>query len=179
MEITSRTQLIELMKHNGLPLIGVEVGVAEGIFSYELLKLGLEKLYMVDIWNRVPFIEGCASFSQEWHDQNYIDALERTKDYIDKRVVLKGFSYQVASEIPDESLGLVYIDGDHTYMGVKTDIESYYPKLVKDGIMAFHDFGNPTYGVNRAVQEFTRNEGIHRLIENGDINNLGAYIIKK
>jgi predicted O-methyltransferase YrrM len=33
----------------------------------------------------------------------------------------------------------IFIDADHTYEGVKKDYENYYPMLVKDGVMAFHD----------------------------------------
>lgn len=178
MEITTREDFPKLMKHLGLPMVVVECGTAEGIFSQEMYGWGLEKLYLIDIWERVPFISGCASFEQKWHDGNY----ERVKGLFGDKpnvVMLKGFTYKMANEIPDESCGLIYVDADHTYDGVKADIEVFYKKLVKGGIMAFHDFGNPSYGVNRAVQEFTRNEGLYHLIEDGDINNLGAYIIKK
>jgi len=178
MTIECRRDLVELMKDLKLPLIAAEVGVADGLFSQELLTKGIEKLYMVDLWERVPFIDGMASWDDDFHANNYKEAMERVEDFKDKVVVLKGFSYKMAKEIEDESLGLVFIDGDHTYLGVKCDIEAYYPKLVKGGIMAFHDFGNEVYGVNRAVQEFTKNEGINILLENGEPSLWSAYIIK-
>jgi hypothetical protein len=178
MEIKSRTQLVELMKHLKLPLRAVEVGCAEGILSTEFLQMGIEKLFLVDIWETVPFIDGCASFEPEWHNKNYEGVKEKFKD--NKNVtILKGFSYKMADFIQDGSLGLVYIDGDHSYMGVKSDIQSYWPKLVEGGIMAFHDYENYSYGVNRAVQEFAKGEGIIRLEEDGKPENVGAYIIKK
>jgi predicted O-methyltransferase YrrM len=34
----------------------------------------------------------------------------------------------------------IFVDGDHTYEGVKRDIQAYYPLLAPGGIMAFHDF---------------------------------------
>lgn len=33
----------------------------------------------------------------------------------------------------------IFIDGDHTYEGVKQDYENYYPMLKDGGVMAFHD----------------------------------------
>lgn len=33
----------------------------------------------------------------------------------------------------------IYIDGDHSYEGVKSDFEAYWPKLKPGGIMSFHD----------------------------------------
>lgn len=179
MEIKSRTQLVGLMKELGLPLIACECGVAEGSFSLELLQLGIQKLYMIDLWENVPFISGCASFEQSWHDKNYNEVLERTKNYKDKIVLLKGFSYKMSDEIPDNSLGLVYLDAAHDYNSVKSDLLSFYPKLIYGGIMSGHDFGNESYEVDKAVREFTKGEGINVLEENGDINNMGFYFIKK
>jgi tetratricopeptide (TPR) repeat protein len=34
----------------------------------------------------------------------------------------------------------IFIDGDHTYEGVRQDIIDYYPLLVSGGIMMFHDY---------------------------------------
>lgn len=178
MQINSRVQLVELMRHFGLPLIAAEVGVAEGRLSKEFLNWGIEKLYLIDIWEKVPFIKGCGSFEQSWHDDNYSQVTERIKGNEDKVILLKGFSYKMAEQIPDESLGLVYVDGDHTYEGSRSDIDSYWPKLVPGGIMAFHDARNPTYGIERAIHDFTKGVGINELIEDGRIENIGVWIRK-
>lgn len=178
MQINSRVQIVELMKHFNLPLIAAEVGVAEGRLSKELLNWGIEKLYLIDIWEKVPFIKGCGSFEQNWHDDNYNQVLEKIKGNEDKVVLLKGFSYKMAENIPDESLGLVYIDGDHTYEGARADIDSYWSKLVPGGIMCFHDAANPTYGIQNAIHDFTKGIGINMLEEDGRIENKGAWIRK-
>ena len=179
MEIKSRTELVELMKHLNLPLVAAEIGVAEGIWSSELWSLGLKKLYLVDIWENVPFIDGCASFDQEWHDKNYLEVKERFFQNPNV-VILKGFSHKMANEIPDESLGMVYIDADHSYHGSKADLNVWSKKVAKGGIIAGHDYLNPNYGVNRAVQEFTRNEvEVHILEREEGIENAGFYFIKQ
>ena len=36
-------------------------------------------------------------------------------------------------------IDFLFIDGDHTYEGVKQDFEMYSPLLNKNGIIAFHD----------------------------------------
>jgi len=36
-------------------------------------------------------------------------------------------------------LSFLFIDGDHTYEGVKKDFEMYSPLVKKDEIIAFHD----------------------------------------
>jgi predicted O-methyltransferase YrrM len=38
-----------------------------------------------------------------------------------------------------EKVDLLFIDGDHTYEGVKKDFEMYSPLVRKGGIIAFHD----------------------------------------
>lgn len=180
MEIKSKIEIVELMKHLGLPLVAAEVGVAEGRWSLDLFKYGIEKLYLIDVWETVPFIEGCASWSQEWHDNNYKEMLKRIEPYKDKAVILKGFSYKMVNEIPDESLGLCYVDCDHTYLGTKADADLYWPKLVNGGIMMFHDYANPEYQVWKAVREFAAkfNLTINVLKENGDVVNYVAYVVK-
>ena len=177
MEIKTRSDFAKLLDSFGLPRIICEVGTAEGIFSTEIFGWGVEKLYLIDIWEQVPFIDGCASFDQEWHDNNYKQVVDKFWDKPNV-VILKGFSYKVAKEIPDESVSLVIIDADHTYQGTKADIKVFWPKLISGGIMYFHDFANPEYGVNRAVQEFTSNNGINILEEDGNVANIGCYIRK-
>lgn len=44
------------------------------------------------------------------------------------------------AEIPDESLDLVYIDGDHTLRGIVIDLISIYPKVKSGGFIGGDDF---------------------------------------
>lgn len=158
--------------------MAVELGVAEGIWATELYSLGLDKLFLVDVWEQHPELNGCATLDNIWHENNYMDVLRRFRDKPNV-ILLKGLSKEMANHIEDNSLGLVYVDADHSYEGVKEDIETYWPKLVTNGIMAFHDYENLGYGVNRAVKEFTKGEGIVVLKEGVDSSNWGAYFIKK
>jgi hypothetical protein len=69
-------------------------------------------------------------------------------------------SSEMAKQIPDNSLGLVHLDGDHSYAGVIDDLYAFYPKLVSGGIMSGHDMLMTHYGVERAVTEFTNRLGL-------------------
>jgi len=180
MEITHRTQLPDLLKHLGLPMIGAEIGVASGFNSLDLMRNGMEKLYCVDNWGTIEGVTGDGASSQEWHQGNYESTLKLLKPFGDKVTILKGMSVEMAKEIPDNSLGLLYHDGNHTYLGVKEDIEAYWAKLVENGIMAFHDYANTwDYGVKDAVDEFAEENGLEVfLIPEDKIEDAGAYIIK-
>jgi predicted O-methyltransferase YrrM len=70
---------------------------------------------------------------------------------------------------PDRLPDFIFVDGDHTYPGVRQDILDFYPLLAPGGIMMFHDYlpalddenrafilnhhGNAEPGIRRAVQE--------------------------
>lgn len=47
--------------------------------------------------------------------------------------------HQVESILKGEHLDFLFIDGDHTYDGVKQDFALYSPLVRKGGIVAFHD----------------------------------------
>ncbi len=165
--VKHRIDLVKLLKDLKLPLIGAELGCAEGYFSNDLLEQGLEKLFMVDAWQTLP-VKGDGGFPQDWHDANFKAALQRVEKHGTKAVVLRGLTAEMAKEVPDESLGLVYIDADHSYSGAMADILAWAPKLVPFGIMAFHDYLAPQYGVNRAVNEYARSKNyrVYNIPEN-------------
>jgi len=134
---------------------GVEIGVAEGLFSRDILNwpIKFRQFYMVDRWKCVSSQRGDASMSQEWHDRNYTQASEMARGYPEAKL-LQGSSIVVANFVDFESLAFVYVDGDHSFRGVMDDINVWYPKLRRGGVMAFHDYENENYGVRRAVQYF-------------------------
>ncbi len=52
------------------------------------------------------------------------------------------------------TLDFVFIDADHAYEAVKEDIQAWFPKMKKGGIMAGHDLNHVEFpGVRKAVRE--------------------------
>ena len=160
-----------------LKLPGAEVGSASGIFALVILSWGISKLYMIDIWEHIPSIQGMAGEPQSEHDRRYNEAVDRVKGY--PAVLMKGLSKNMAKRIPDGSLGFVYLDACHAEKDVFEDLETWVPKLVNGGVLAMHDYGDQNYGVKRAAQRFCNGKyQIHELIEDGRTENIGAYFIK-
>lgn len=71
--------------------------------------------------------------------------------YGSRLVAIQGLSEHVADQIPNSSVDLIFIDGNHTYEFVCRDIVKYSPKLKPTGLLTGHDIDYP--GVNRAVKE--------------------------
>lgn len=72
----------------------------------------------------------------------------------------EGDSSTVIATFPDNYFDWIYIDGDHSYEGVKRDIEKAYPKVKENGLLVFNDYTHWSpfemipYGIPRAVNEF-------------------------
>lgn len=179
MEVKHRLHLDKILRETGMIGDTVEVGVASGEFSLDMLKWDLGKHYLVDKFGHIPDIIGDGNYNDEWHLNNYNKTLERIGPYKDRAIILKGMSVDMANKVQDNSIVLVNIDADHTLLGIRSDIKAWWPKLKVGGIMCFHDF--LTYpGVNYEVNEFANNNGLElHLLPEDAIKDAGAYIIKK
>lgn len=134
-------------KTRGLTGTAAEVGTASGRTALPLLRM-FTKVYIVDLW--------------PWSEQDYRDCMATLSEYKDTFTVLRGLSWEMAEQIPDESLDYVYIDADHKYESIKKDLVAYYPKL-RSGVGAVasgHDYGAGHPGVNQAVDEFVVEMGL-------------------
>jgi hypothetical protein len=63
----------------------------------------------------------------------------------------------LVSTLSGRPIDFLFIDGDHTYNGVKRDFELYSPLVCKEGLIGFHDVAphvpDGTYGVRRLWDE--------------------------
>lgn len=94
-------------------------------------------------------------------DINYVARKIVDKDNL-RAIFITGDSTKVHAQF-NKPIHLLLIDGDHHYETVKQDIAGWIPKVVKDGIVVFHDYA-PTelnlrqfphlVGVRRAVDEW-------------------------
>src|SRR3989338_2899505 len=69
--------------------------------------------------------------------------------------VCRDFSQPAARRWPrDQKIRLLFIDGDHSYVGAKTDFLEWEPFVCKDGWIVFHDFSPAEFEVCEAVNDF-------------------------
>ena len=67
-----------------------------------------------------------------------IDLNHRSTERFDNATYITGNSHEVRNDI-DGKFDVIFIDGDHTYEGVKKDFELYSDLINKGGIICFHD----------------------------------------
>ena len=49
-------------------------------------------------------------------------------------------SSELIKSFPDNFFDFIYIDGDHSYKGAKSDLINYYAKVRRGGVLAGHDY---------------------------------------
>lgn len=119
-----------------------EVGVFRGMLAQRLLDRcpGLTRYYLIDPWRHLDDWNKPANSDDETFERFYDEALQRTKAYARKRVVLRGRTSDVVDQIPDGSLDLAYVDGDHTLRGITIDLVRLWPKIRPGGFLGGDDF---------------------------------------
>ncbi|CAK0779571.1 hypothetical protein CCP2SC5_920005 [Azospirillaceae bacterium] len=129
----------------------IEIGSNTGD-SIQLFALFFRELYCID-----AFIDD--GFMRRTGDDIYTMFLEKTAGSNIKLLHCKSsdaFKPPYLNSLP-LSVGLVYIDCDHSYNAVKQDIINSWPLIMEGGILAGHDYGLHGLGqdgVKPAVDEF-------------------------
>jgi hypothetical protein len=139
-------------------LTGAEIGVLNGKNSILFLEnLNIKKLYLIDPYKYYKGHDD-PKYKTKGYDEIanniYNNTRKSLKKYNKKIRFFRDLSENVANKIPNNSLDFVYIDGNHSYEYVKRDIELYWPKVKKGGIIGGDDLGLHQPGVLKAVSEF-------------------------
>ena len=166
---------------------GAEVGVWTGDFSAALLQaVKPRKLHLIDPWlymgdeaHRGALYGGRAARSQGDMDSIYDRVRGRFGDAIEEGAVEihRASSSDAAGELDDESLDWVYIDGDHRYAAVQSDLEIYASKLRSGGLLTGDDYGRAGWwedGVTGAVDDFVSATGWET-----EMIDRGQYVLRK
>lgn len=178
-KIRARNRLLGLLPKGGR---GVEVGVWRGDFSEVLLHaLDPMELHLVDPWKYLPeygeaLYGGAGARSQAEMDRLYRAVLDRFASDCRVRVHRRASS-RAAREFGDESLAWVYLDANHTYEEVHSDLDTWGPKVQPGGFLCGDDFGVPGWweeGVTRAVRATIRETTLQPVLLYG-----GQYALRK
>jgi predicted O-methyltransferase YrrM len=141
-----RVALLEMLPRHG---IVAEVGTDRGDFAAKIISIAQPRMlhvFEIDITRINP--DNLSAHVDDGTCQIHPgDASEQLRSF------------------PDESFDWIYIDADHSYEGVKRDINVASSKIKQGGLMIFNDYAvwsvtsMSRCGVAKAVNEFIINTG--------------------
>jgi hypothetical protein len=136
---------------------GVEIGVWKGdTFKYLLDNTDDLNLIGVDPYEPQPNNPGPEKWTKGenghlWNHRKYYNDMMEYCNVNRNGSIIKRYSIEASKTIDNESLDFVFIDGDHSYEAVKSDIIAWLPKVKKGGYIIGHDIHFDT--VVKAVTE--------------------------
>ena len=135
-------------------LLGVEIGVAEGLNSKRMLD-EFENLTLIGIDPFEGYKDWWGYVSAEYMSERETLAKENLKDHIESNrfTLLKKYSDSALEDLEDGKYDFVYVDGDHSYEWALHDMNKYWNKVKDGGILCGHD--RSLDGVRKALEEFT------------------------
>jgi len=142
----------------------VEVGSWKGHSITHLAKQMLLnnkkfKLFCVDIWNEWEFHTEFNNTTQHELLKDVRNSYEIFQENLklagvtDHITAIKLESLKAVGKFNDGEVDCVFLDADHSYKAVIDDIDAWMPKIRSGGILAGHDYNQPSCGVKKAVDE--------------------------
>lgn len=132
-------------------IIGAEVGVCLAASTELFMKNlpNIKKYYAIDSYPAYIDWNG-ASYSRERQDLMKKYAFDVLLPYKQKIEFVYEDSSTFAKTLDDNSLDFIFIDGDHSYEGFMKDLNNYFNKVKKGGIVSGDDIclSNISKGLN-------------------------------
>jgi len=151
-----RTFLFDMIPEGAVCL---EIGVWMGAFTKQIIrKSNPTELHLVDPW---LFRDGMKKYFDDQDDLEKV--YEGICERFEKRpniFIHRCTSDEAASGFLDNYFDWIYIDGDHSFEGVYSDLINYYPKVKKSGLVIGDDYGGKSKGVKKAVEKFCMEKDI-------------------
>ena len=129
----------------------VELGCYLGRSTRALGDNTLGKVLAVDDWMGADAGDYTRPLTPDLSAQMFAEFRANVEDLVDAGIVVPCRANHDDHGSLDLAPDMVFIDGDHSYMGCRRDILAWWPKVVVGGILCGHDAG---YGpVSRAVSD--------------------------
>jgi hypothetical protein len=150
----NRFDIVKEIKQNNI--IGMELGVAEGNFSYKMMES-----------KKFKFFYGVDSYDDFQHDDTeYKNTKNKLSKFSNYQLIRKTFELAL-DEFEDNSLDFIYIDGfAHTGNNGGKTLFQWIDKLKIGGICAGDDYHDDWPLVKKTVQYFTKKLNIKLYITN-------------
>lgn len=151
--------------------VGAEIGVMKGELSKQILSAWAGKLFMIDAWRHIP---GLVDYTNPDHNgqlDNMAHTFMSVYDFGERACIIREMSVAAANLFADGSLDFVYIDAGHDKKSVLEDLQAWYLKVKKGGLLIGDDYfdariylegvenSDTLIEVKSTVDEFAKNLG--------------------
>ena len=168
-QFDTRDEMIDQLIPSGGTI--VEIGVFQGDFAEVLAKTNPKHLHLVDCWEAGGTGSGDVDGNNMKHFSSGEELWKSVKaryEFYPNISIHRQYSSEFLKSLKDSSIDVIYINGDHSYKGVKEDLNNAFPKVKKGGWIMGHDYemnmkkANFVYefGVKQAVDEFCKEKGL-------------------
>lgn len=133
----------------------LEIGSYNGRSSHALAAGSMEnqaKLHFVDSWESMSHVYGFENDTLEKAEGRYVGFLQMLTKIpgVDSRTsVYRETSIEASKRFENESVDMIFIDGDHTTESVIQDVLHWLPKARK--LICGHDYSDTWHEVKRAI----------------------------
>jgi hypothetical protein len=137
------------------PIRVIEIGCAAGNNALDVLKnLNVTEYIIIDPYDK-------SETDYDDYDKSRLiamreEAKKKLRNYSDKLVWIYDFSDNAIGQI-EGKIDYIYIDGNHSYDFVRSDLENYSKLLAETFVFGGHDIDQP--GVTKAFVEFISKKG--------------------
>jgi hypothetical protein len=176
-----------LLKEMPTRSVCAEIGVYKGDFAERIMRIVRPReLHLIDPWTyetsadyRESWYGGEQGISQAHMDTIYQGVLQKFEMQIAAGTIRihRTRSEEASHRFSNEYFDWVYVDGNHLYEFVRSDLQHYWPKVKNGGYIAGDDYMEGCWwqgGVKKAVDEFTTG-GLRELLRIRD----GQFWIRK
>jgi predicted O-methyltransferase YrrM len=123
--------------------VGAWFGVSTSYMGRKIQESGKNiRFDVIDVWNAEQPDASLFRIVKEHNGDILFDFIQNMHDTGVLQVINPiRLNSSVACRLYNpETLDFVFIDADHSYQGVKTDITNFYPLIKKGGVIAGHDY---------------------------------------
>lgn len=145
-------ELLKIVKKKK-PKIILEIGSARGGTLFLFSKYASKNATIISVDLPGGEFGGGYSKSRIPIFEKFIEKEQRL-ELIRNNSHLQSTKNKVLNILKNRKIDFLFIDGDHTYNGVKTDFNLYYPLVKKNGIIALHDIAKHPKETNCKVDVF-------------------------
>jgi len=101
-----------------------------------------------------------------WTPEHQKENIKAFAHKVSRFVPMDSHSDQVKDILRGQKFDLIFVDGDHSYEGLKQDIDLVLPCAHKDTLIGFHDtYADPVPGVAQAINEALRDGKMRALAD--------------